>query len=54
MPPVFSRTTTKSMCSGPLSLRGVSTFGHSFTGRRLMYWSRAKRVLSRMPPECRA
>src|ERR1039458_12773 len=27
---------------------GVSTLGYSLTGRRLMYWSRAKRVLSRM------
>ena len=33
----------KSMSAGPLSLSGVSTPGNSFTGRRLMYWSRPKR-----------
>ena len=51
---VFSRTTTKSMSAGPLSASGVSTPGNSFTGRRLMYWSRPKRrssssLRSRMP-----
>src|SRR4249920_1695296 len=44
----------KSMSAGPLSLSGDSTPGNSFTGRRLMYWSRPKRrsrrsLRSRMP-----
>ncbi|CPU59803.1 Uncharacterised protein [Mycobacteroides abscessus] len=46
-PSVPSRTTTRSMAGFPAS--GPVTPGYSLAGRRLMWWSSAKRVFNNSP-----
>ena len=43
-PSLFSRTTTKSISSGPRSASGDRTPGSRRTGRRLMYCPNARRI----------